>query len=180
MNEIRHPVEAYGAMEKLLKPEISELKDELPENTGATFQSLRLRTLRFFEQQGRRPRALVGALQRQEGTYPSEQLGALLAELGFDVDLQPLLKPADHLAAMALDNDVHAVVILGVHSAAEPLLRDLMQALASGGGEDILLALDHLGVYDRLRQGGSHPIAWLPGAGVVSAARLLDALERKR
>jgi len=55
-----------------------------------------------------------------------------------------------------------------------------MQALASGGGEDILLALDHLGVYDRLRQGGSHPVAWLPGAGVVSAARLLDALERIR
>jgi len=73
---------------------------------------------------------------------------------------------------------VHAVVILGVGSVAEPLLRDLMQALASGGGEDILLALDHLGVYDRLRQGGSHPLAWLPGAGVVSAARLLDALER--
>jgi len=92
MNEIRHPVEAYGAMEKLLKPEISELKDELPENTGATFQSLRLRTLRFFEQQGRRPRALVGRTAATGGTYPSEQLGALLAELGFDVDLQPLLE----------------------------------------------------------------------------------------
>ena len=167
-------------MEKSFKPKISESKDRLSENTEPTLQLLRLRTQRFFEQEGRRPRALVGALQRQEGTYPAEQLGSLLAEMGFDVDLQPLLKPADHLAAMALDNDVHAVVILGVRSAAEPLLRDLMQALASGGGEDILLALDHLGVYDRLRQGGSHPVAWLPGAGVVSAARLLDALERIR
>ena len=167
-------------MEKSFKPKISESKDGLPETTEPTLQSLRLRTQRFFDQEGRRPRALVGALQRQEGTYPAEQLGSLLAEMGFDVDLQPLLKPADHLAAMALDNDVHAVVILGVGSVAEPLLRDLMQALASGGGEDILLALDHLGVYDRLRQDGSHPMAWLPGTGVVSAARLLDALEQIR
>jgi len=137
-----------------------------------------MRTQRFFAQQGRRPRALVGALQRQEGTYPAEQLGALLAEVGFDVDLQPVLMPADHLAAMALDNDVHAVVILGVHSAAEPLLGDLVRALASGGGEDIVLALDHADVYDRLRQGGPLPLVWLSDAGVVSAARLLGAIER--
>ena len=105
-------------MEKSFKPKISESKDRLSENTEPTLQLLRLRTQRFFEQEGRRPRALVGALQRQEGTYPAEQLGSLLAEMGFDVDLQPLLKPADHLAAMALDNDVHAIVILG--SAALP------------------------------------------------------------
>jgi len=141
-----------------LNPRSQILKDGLPETTEPTLQSLRLRTQRFFDQEGRRPRALVGALQRQEGTYPSEQLGSLLAEMGFDVDLQPLLKPADHLAAMALDNDVHAVVILGVGSVAEPLLRDLMQALASGGGEDILLALDHLAF--TIASGRTGPIRW--------------------
>jgi methylmalonyl-CoA mutase cobalamin-binding domain/chain len=167
-------------MEKRLKPEASEFKEELPENTGAALQSLRLRTLQFFEQHGRRPRILVGALQRQESTYPAEQLGALLAELGFDVDLQPVLKHLDYLAAMALDNDVHAVVILGVRSAAEPLLKDLIQALAAGGGENILLALDHSGVYDHLRQDESHPVAWLPDGSLVSATRLLDAIDRIR
>lgn len=164
-------------MEKRVNPESSEFKEDLPDNAGAALQTLRLRTQRFLEQHGRRPRILVGALQRQESTYLAEQLGALLADLGFDVDLQPVLKHLNYLAAMALDNDVHAVVILGVHSAAEPLLRELIQALAAGGGEDILLALDHLGVYDRLRQGMSHPMAWLPGVDLVSAARFLDALE---
>jgi methylmalonyl-CoA mutase cobalamin-binding domain/chain len=167
-------------MEKWLNPESLEFKEKLPENSGADLQSLRLRTLRFFEQHGRRPRILVGALQRQESTYPAEQLGALLAELGFDVDLQPVLKHLDYLAAMALDNDVHAVVILGVRRAAEPMLRELIQALVAGGGEDILLALDHPGVCDHLRQDESHPVAWLPDGSWVSAARLLDAIDRLR
>jgi methylmalonyl-CoA mutase cobalamin-binding domain/chain len=167
-------------MEKRLKPETSELNEERPENTGAALQSLRLRTLQFFERHGRRPRILVGALQRQESTYPAEQLGSLLAELGFDVDLQPVLKHLDQLAAMALDNDVHAVVILGVRRESESMLRGLIQAVAAGGGEDILLALDHPGVCDRLRQDVSHPLAWLPDGSWVSAARLLDAIDRIR
>jgi len=58
---------------------------------------------------------------------------------------------------MALDNDVHAVVILG-STAQRTHPADLMQALASSGGEDILLALDHLGVYDRSADGS---IRWL-------------------
>jgi methylmalonyl-CoA mutase len=166
-------------MEKSLQSESSDPKSGLPENPEPTLHSLRLRTQRFFELEGRRPRALVGALQRQEGTYPAEQLGALLAEMGFDVDLQPVLMPADHLAAMAIDNDVHAVVVLGVCSAAEPQLRDLIRVLASGGG-DILLAIDHADVYDRLRQEGRQPLVWLSDAGVASAARLLGAIERMR
>ena len=167
-------------MEKSFKPEISEFKDERPENIGATLQSLRLRTLRFFEQEGRRPRALVGALQRQESTYPAEQLGALLAELGFDVDLQPVLKHLDHLAAMALDNDVHAVVILGVRGAAEPMLRDLAHSLDASGSEDVFLALDDSGIADSLRQNTSHPMVWFKNPGLEAVACLLDALERLR
>jgi methylmalonyl-CoA mutase cobalamin-binding domain/chain len=167
-------------MEKPLKPEISELTDESSQNPEPTLQSLRLRTQRFFELQGRRPRVLVGALQRQESTYPAERLGSLLAGLGFDVDLQPVLKNTDHLAAMALDNDVHAVMILGVCSVDEPRLRELIQILAEGGGQDILLALDHPGVCDALRRDGRHPLACLPDSSAASAVRLLDALDRIR
>lgn len=166
-------------MQKILTHPISESKEQPTENTELTLQSLRLRTQRFFEQEGRRPRVLVGAMQRQEGRYPAEQLGALLAEVGFDVDLPPVLKPSDNLASMAMDNDVHAVAVLGVHSTSEPLLRVLIQDLTSGGGEDILLALDHSGVYNQLSQGGLHPLAYLPDLGLASAAHLLDALERK-
>jgi methylmalonyl-CoA mutase cobalamin-binding domain/chain len=167
-------------METPLKPEGSEPPNRLPADAEPALPSLRLRTRRFFEQEGRRPRALVGALQRPEGAYPAEQLGALLAEAGFDVDLPPMPMPPDHLAAMALDNDVHAVVILTVRSADEPLLRELIQALSSGGAEDIVLALDHPAVCERLRRNGSHPLVCLPDGGLLSVARLLNALERNR
>jgi methylmalonyl-CoA mutase cobalamin-binding domain/chain len=167
-------------METPLKPDSPVSPNRLPETTAPTLPSLRLRTRRFFEQEGRRPRALVGALQRPEGAYPAEQLGALLAEAGFDVDLPPMPMPPDHLAAMALDNDVHAVVLLTVRSADEPLLRELIQALSSGGAEDIVLALDHPVVCERLRRNGSHPLVCLPDGGLLSVARLLDALERNR
>jgi hypothetical protein len=100
--------------------------------------------------------------------------------MGFDVDLQPVPQPADYLAALALDNDVHAVALLGVGIAAEPILRNLMQTLDSIGGGDILLALDHSGLYDRLSQGESYPLVHLADVGLASAAHLLDALEHKR
>jgi methylmalonyl-CoA mutase cobalamin-binding domain/chain len=167
-------------METPLKPQGSEPRSRLPADAELALPSLRQRTRRFFEQEGRRPRALVGALQRPEGAYPAEQLGALLAEAGFDVDLPPMPMPPDHLAAMALDNDVHAVVILTVRSADESLLRELIRALSSGGAEDIVLAIDHPAVCDRLRRHGSHPLVCLPDGGMLSVARLLDALERQR
>jgi methylmalonyl-CoA mutase cobalamin-binding domain/chain len=166
-------------MENSFQSESSDPKGGLPENPEPSLHALRLRTQRFFELEGRRPRVLVGALQRQEGTYSAERLGALMAEMGFDVDLQPVLMPADHLAAIALDNDVHAVVVLGVSSAAEPQLRDLIRALASGGGGNIILALDHMDVCDSLRQGGDRPLVWLSDAGVASASRLLGTIERR-
>jgi len=165
-------------MEKSFKTKISEFKDRLPEDTEITLQSLRLRIQRFFEQEGRRPRALVGALQRQEGTYPAEQLGALLAEVGFDVDCQPVLNPSDNTARMAVDNDVHAVVFLGIHSGSEPMLRDLAHTLDTSGSKDVVLALDNSGIADRLRHCTSHPLVWFPSASLDSVARLLDALER--
>lgn len=167
-------------METPLKPEGTELPHRLPEDLEPALPSLRLRTRRFFEREGRRPRALVGALQRPEGAYPAEQMGALLAEAGFDVDLPPMPMPPDHLAAMAQDNDVHAVVILTVRSADEPLLRELIRALSSGGAEDIVLAIDHPVVCESLRRDGSHPLVCLPDGGMLSVARLLDALERNR
>jgi methylmalonyl-CoA mutase cobalamin-binding domain/chain len=167
-------------MQTPLKPEGPEPSSRRPADSEPALPSLRLRTRRFFEREGRRPRALVGALQRPEGTYPAERLGALLAEAGFDVDLPPMPMPADHLAAMALDNDVHAVVIIGVRGADEPLMHDLVRVLASGGGADVVVALDHPAVCERLGQDGSHPLECLPDGGLLSAAHLLDALERSR
>jgi len=167
-------------METPFKPRGSESQSRLPADAEPTLPSLRQRTRRFFEQEGRRPRALVGALQRSEGAYPAERLGALLAEAGFDVDLPPMPMPPDHLAAMALDNDVHAVVLLTVRSADEARLRELIRALSSGGAEDIVLAVDHPAVCERLSRNGSHPLVCLPESGMRSAARLLDALESHR
>jgi methylmalonyl-CoA mutase cobalamin-binding subunit len=149
----------------------------LIENHGHLLDALKLRTRRFFEQEGRRPRVLVGVLNQSSATHPVERIGALLADIGFDVDLHPVSTPARPLAAMALDNDVHALVVLGVPSAAEPLVRDLLQTLASGGGRGIVLALDHREICDRLRNSLSQPLLWLSDSGPVSVARLLAAIE---
>jgi methylmalonyl-CoA mutase len=148
--------------------------------TDSSVQQLRDRAQRFLERAGRRPRVLVGALQPAKGQYPAQQLGSLLADIGFDVDLQPVLKGSNHVAVMAMDNDVHAVAILGADRATEAMLLDLMHALNSAGCADVILAIDHLRVCDSLRQSGSHPVVWLPDTGISSAACLLAALERIR
>ena len=110
--------------------------------------------------------------------HPAEQLASLLADSGFDVDLQPVLKPSDDLARMAVDNDVHALLILGVDSAKQQALQDLTRALEASGREDVLLALDDRGICDSLMQGTHHPVVWFQKASLDSVARMLDALER--
>ena len=164
-------------MEKPSNSQTSELPGRLTENTEASMQSLRLRTRRFFKREGRRPRVLVSGVQRQNGTYPAEQLVALLAEIGCAAVLHPVLKCSDNLARIAVDSDVHALVILGVDNAKQMILQDVTRTLEAYGGEDILLALDDSGICDILRQ-SSHPVVWFQNASMDSVARLLDALER--
>lgn len=148
------------------------------ENTEATLQALRLRTWRFLEREGRRPRVLVATLQREAGTHPAERLGSLLAGIGFDVDLQPVLKPLDDLARLAVDNDVHALLVLGVGCAKQQMLQDLTRSLEASGSANVVLALDDAASCDLLRQCTQHPVICFQNAGTGSVARLLDALER--
>jgi methylmalonyl-CoA mutase cobalamin-binding domain/chain len=165
-------------MEKSSNHTSSIPADGLTENAEATLQSLRLRTWRFLEREGRRPRVLVATLQRQDGTHPAEQLGSLLAGIGFDVDLQPVLKPSDDLGRMAVENDVHALLVLGVDRSKQQILQDLARSLEASRSEDILLELDDAGSCDFLMQCTHHPVICFQDAGMDSVARLLDALER--
>jgi methylmalonyl-CoA mutase cobalamin-binding domain/chain len=152
--------------------------DRLPQDRAAAIQSLRLRTRKFAEREGRRPRLLIAAVQREAGTYPAEQMASLLAEIGFDVDLQPVLRPLDDLARMAVDNDVHALLIIGAGRAKRQILQDLVRTLENTGGRDVLLALDDAAVCDILMQSTPCPVVWFQNAGPDSAARLLDSLEQ--
>src|SRR5205823_1840095 len=69
----------------------------------------------FEDAEGRRPRILVAKIGQDGHDRGQKVIASAFADLGFDVDIGPLLPTADEAARQAVENDVH---ILGVSSLA--------------------------------------------------------------
>jgi methylmalonyl-CoA mutase cobalamin-binding domain/chain len=138
---------------------------------------MRQRTKAFSAKQGRRPRVLVTQFQTPVCGHEVEQVAALLADLGFDVDINPSMQQVDQVARMAMENDVHAIVVASAMSCENGLyLRRLADLLESADHDSILLAVCN-------RQGFSQKadvdgVLHLNALDEEGAQRLLEEIER--
>ena len=147
--------------------------------------SVRKRTDAFLEKEGRRPRILVTKMGQDGHDRGMKVIATAYADLGFDVDISPMFQTPEEAARMAVENDVHIVGVSTLTAGHKALIPQLMEALKSEGGDDILVVVGGVippGDYDFLYDAGV-AVAGIFGPGTPildSAHRVLDALEQKK
>ena len=144
--------------------------------------ALHKRTEQFQEKQGRRPRILVTKMGQDGHDRGIKVIATGFADLGFDVDISPLFQTPEEVAKMAVENDVHVVGVSSQVAAHKTLVPQLVKALQSQGGEDILVVVGGIippSDYDFLYDAGAAGV-FGPGTPVTqSANQVLNALEGK-
>lgn len=138
----------------------------------------------FKKKYGRRPRILIACAGMDGSERQTKVLASVYADLGFDVDISPGNHPFEHVARMAVENDVHAIGIAvpnGEHSL--QCLSDLPEIMEKAGGEEVLIIL-HGGfsaeIRSKLSQSG---IDYIVDADTVAAdfvVMLLDGFENQK
>jgi methylmalonyl-CoA mutase len=73
------------------------------------FTAVRKRTDEFQEKHGRRPRILVTKMGQDGHDRGIKVIATTFADLGFDVDIDPMFQTPEEAAQMAVENDVHVV-----------------------------------------------------------------------
>jgi methylmalonyl-CoA mutase len=144
--------------------------------------SLRLRTDRFLEKEGRRPRILMTKMGQDGHDRGIKVVATALADMGFDVDIGPMFQTPEEAAGMAVDNDVHMVGVSSLAAGHKTLVPQLLEALRQHGGGEIMVFVGGIippQDYDFLRKAG---VAGIFGPGTPipdSANRILNALEQR-
>ena len=136
----------------------------------------------FLGRQGRRPRVLVARIDPDSSSREMKAIAAALADMGFDVDLHmPLQAPRD-AARIAIDNDVHMIVVAEITSKNLRPANALRNALKGEGREDIqavvwdsLSRRDDISTPDAKRK--KQDFAQNKMAKITAANRILDVLE---
>ncbi|MBB5346838.1 methylmalonyl-CoA mutase [Desulfoprunum benzoelyticum] len=144
--------------------------------------SLRNRTAKFLESQGRRPRLLVTKMGQDGHDRGFKVIASAYADLGFDVDISPMFQTPEEAAKMAIENDVHVVGASSLAAGHKTLVPALIEELKKQGGEDILVVAGGVippGDYAFLFDAGVKAV-FGPGTPItVSADKTLSLLEEK-
>ena len=143
--------------------------------------AMRQRAKAFSAKQGRRPRVLVTQFQTPVCSHEVEQVAALLADSGFDVDINPSMQQVDQVVRMAMENDVHAIVVSSAMSCDHgPYLRKLAHLLQSADHDPIVLAIFNRGCsrQDFSQKAQVEGVLYLSTLDEEAAQRLLDEVER--
>ncbi len=146
------------------------------------FASIRGDVESFAKDEGRRPRILVAKLGQDGHDRGAKVIATAFADLGFDVDIGPLFQTPDEVARDALDADVHVVGISSQAGAHKTLVPELIAALKTEGGGDILVVAGGVippADYAFLEKAGVAAI-FGPGTNIVEAARKVIDLIRAR
>ncbi|MDQ5987922.1 MAG: Methylmalonyl-CoA mutase [Syntrophus sp. SKADARSKE-3] len=145
--------------------------------------NLRRRTEHFMEKTGRRPRILITKMGQDGHDRGFKVVATAYADLGFDVDMSPMFQTPEEAARMAIENDVHIVGVSSLAAGHKTLVPQLIDALKSMGGSDILVIVggvipqgDHAFLYDKGVKG-----IFGPGTAVTdSADKTLALLEDEK
>ena len=137
---------------------------------------------RFAEETGRRPRLLVAKLGQDGHDRGARIIATAFADLGFDVDIGTLFQTPAEAAREALDNDVHVVGVSTQAGAHLTLVPQLVGALRSEGGEDVVVVCggvipeqDHAPLF-----AAGVTAIYGPGTNIPAAAEEILSLLRAR
>ncbi|NNL77549.1 MAG: methylmalonyl-CoA mutase [Desulfobacterales bacterium] len=146
-------------------------------------EALLKRAEQFQEKEGRRPRILVTKMGQDGHDRGFKVIATGFADLGFDVDISPLFQTPAEVAKMAVENDVHVVGVSSLAAGHKTLVPQLVDALKTEGGEDILVVVGGIippADYDFLYNSGAAGV-FGPGTPITkSADSVLGALEQRR
>ncbi|CAN5199607.1 methylmalonyl-CoA mutase [soil metagenome] len=134
---------------------------------------------KFADDEGRRPRILVAKMGQDGHDRGQKVISTAFADIGFDVDVGPLLQTPEEVANQAADNDVHLVGVSSLAAGHLTLVPALREALAAAGRPDIMIVVGGVippGDFDELYEAGAAAI-FPPGTVIADAASgLLEKL----
>jgi methylmalonyl-CoA mutase len=146
------------------------------------FMTIQREVEAFAEAEGRRPRLLVAKLGQDGHDRGAKVIATAFADIGFDVDIGALFQTPEEAAREAIENDVHVIGVSTLAAGHKVLVPELIQALRSAGGEDILVVVGGVvpsADHDFLRRAGVAAI-YPPGTNIPEAAREILELLRAR
>lgn len=103
--------------------------------------AVRVRTEKFYELEGRRPRILIAKMGQDGHDRGAKVVATAFADLGFDVDIGPLFQTPAETAAQAIENDVHIVGMSSLAAGHKTLLPQLINELKRLGRGDIIVII---------------------------------------
>ncbi len=146
-------------------------------------KGIRKRTKAFMRREGRRPRILVSQIEDSGHSQWANAFATGCADLGFDVDIGPIFQDPDEAAKMAVENDVHVLVVPS--SSTRAIVLRLMEALKNERGEGVIVAAGRA-IFTQDCEALSESVeavsdilstdAWV----VDTAISILDILEQKK
>ncbi|MDD4320818.1 MAG: hypothetical protein PHH31_04615 [Acidaminococcaceae bacterium] len=96
---------------------------------------------KFAEREGRRPRIMLANFGFTENDHDITETVTALADMGFDVDMEPWGRNYIDVAQDALDNDVHVISVNSLKGEYKFLIVKLLEELASYDREDIIIVV---------------------------------------
>ncbi len=96
----------------------------------------------FAEREGRRPRIMLANFGFVENNHDITETATALADMGFDVDMEPWGRTYIDVAKDALDNDVHVIGINSINGEYKSIIVKLSEELSSCNREDIMLVIN--------------------------------------
>jgi len=137
----------------------------------------------FVAQNGRRPRVLVSHIGPSGQRRTLNQVAAIFAQRGFDVDIGSVCRSPRQVALMAIENDVHIVCLLCDSYRRSQIGRDLFDVLRAHDTEDILVAFfgeTNTGGNRCQAPGGRYPpVGIRPATADADIITILDKLSKK-
>jgi methylmalonyl-CoA mutase cobalamin-binding domain/chain len=94
----------------------------------------------FVAHNGRRPRVLVSHIGPSGQRRTLNQVAAVFAQRGFDVDIGSMCQSPRQVALMAIENDVHIVCLLCEPLRQSQIESDVYEVLRAHNTENILVA----------------------------------------
>ena len=98
----------------------------------------------FADGNGRRPRILIVEMIQGDQDTINKILAAGYADLGFDVDIGPVLQNSFEVAKQAIENDVHVLQISSLTEDFKIFVSQVLKKLKDFGREDILVVVNGL------------------------------------
>jgi methylmalonyl-CoA mutase len=145
------------------------------------WEALKADIAAFAENEGRRPRVMIGKLGQDGHDRGAKVVATAFADLGFDVDMGPLFQTPEECARQAIENDVHAVGLSTLAAGHKTLVPAIIAELKKQGADDIVVFVG--GViprqdYDFLNAAGVKGI-FGPGTPIpVSAREVLEQIQK--